>query len=194
MPDKLPDAEIIKALECCKERVQYEGNENTCCSCSLITDDSCTCTLAKYALDLINRQKAEIERLNFVRTRDKQRHQEKTSDQAHTNCILIDLHSQAIKEVKGLEEKLETANAEIKRLEDSVKGFEKIRRAYQRYLYEGEIEGFEKLFKAEAYKECIARVKEEYADLMEFGYADISVDGLFKTLDNLLKEMVGDGE
>ena len=64
MPDKkLTDNEIIKALECCKERVQYEGNENTCCSCSLITDDGCTCTLAKHSLDLINRQKEEIERL-----------------------------------------------------------------------------------------------------------------------------------
>ena len=46
--------------------------------------------------------------------------------------------------------------------------------------------------KAEAYKECIEKVKEEYADLIEFGYADISVDGLFKKLDNILKELVGE--
>ena len=46
--------------------------------------------------------------------------------------------------------------------------------------------------KSEAYKECIENIKEEYADLMKFGYADISVDGLFKKLDNLLKELEGD--
>ena len=46
--------------------------------------------------------------------------------------------------------------------------------------------------KAEAYKECIENIKEEYADLMKFGYADISVDGLFKKLDNLLNELVGE--
>ena len=89
------------------------------------------------AIDLINRQKAEIERLenalfkqedtmqmivkerdaeierlNFVRTRDAQRYEQKISDQSHTNCVLYDLHSDAIKEVKALEDELKTAKAE----------------------------------------------------------------------------------
>ena len=60
----MTDAEIIKALECCKETVDDIDNESKCCSCSLIQDGWCTSTLAKNALSLINRQKAEIERLN----------------------------------------------------------------------------------------------------------------------------------
>ena len=77
----------------------------------------------KRVLDYIDGQEKEIERLNYARTRDAQRYEQKISDQAHTNCVLIDLHSNAIKEVKELEEKLKTAKAEayrecIARVED----------------------------------------------------------------------------
>ena len=58
----MTDNEIIKALECCK------ANINLCNSCPIDQEkqDDCTCGtfLAGYALDLINRQKAEIERLS----------------------------------------------------------------------------------------------------------------------------------
>ena len=58
----MTDAEIIKALECCTK-----GNtSDVCVDCPLITTDMCTDVengLMKLALDLINRQKAEIERL-----------------------------------------------------------------------------------------------------------------------------------
>ena len=30
MPDKLTDEQIKKALECCAEKFDYEGNEDTC--------------------------------------------------------------------------------------------------------------------------------------------------------------------
>ena len=50
----MTDNEIIKALECCK-----------CDDCDNCPNDfgNCYANLAGYALDLINRQKAEIERL-----------------------------------------------------------------------------------------------------------------------------------
>jgi hypothetical protein len=53
--------EIIKALECCSSQT----TENTCGNCPLfnIGRPDCYRTLAKHSLDLINRQKAEIERL-----------------------------------------------------------------------------------------------------------------------------------
>lgn len=55
----MTDNEIIKALECCG--VSAEGN---CRECPLINDYSpCGVTLTANALNLINRQKAEIERL-----------------------------------------------------------------------------------------------------------------------------------
>ena len=53
--EKLTDNEIIKALECC---VTYEF----CTGCPLVDNCPSSYSLLKSALDLINRQKAEIER------------------------------------------------------------------------------------------------------------------------------------
>lgn len=64
----MTDAEIIKSLECCKMPV----GSGACNGCSLKdirnkrligNEKSCTTVLLENALDLINRQKAEIERL-----------------------------------------------------------------------------------------------------------------------------------
>lgn len=59
---QLTDSEIIKALDCCK----YDD----CNNCPNVVDN-CHANLIDYALDLINRQKAEIERLKefIVETR-----------------------------------------------------------------------------------------------------------------------------
>lgn len=51
----MTDKEIIKALECC-------GNGEDCLNCPL-QDDYADCNPLSYAYDLINRQQAEIERL-----------------------------------------------------------------------------------------------------------------------------------
>lgn len=52
----MTDNEIIKALECCQEYLD-------CGHCPLRTKKMCANTLTLAALDLINRQKAENERL-----------------------------------------------------------------------------------------------------------------------------------
>lgn len=55
----MTDEQIIKALECCS------GEADICkstCPC-YVANASCLKNMAKEALDLINRQKAEIERL-----------------------------------------------------------------------------------------------------------------------------------
>ena len=65
----MTDNDIIKALECCKMPV----GSGACKSCPLneirtnrrIDDESCTSIFLKNALDLINRQKAEIEELAY---------------------------------------------------------------------------------------------------------------------------------
>lgn len=52
----MTDEQIIKALECCMYGHECEG-------CPYIGEGLCSDKMKKDALDLINRQKAEIERL-----------------------------------------------------------------------------------------------------------------------------------
>ena len=137
MPDKnLTDNENVKA---CKDCLHYEACKGTYYSAKGDEDILYDFDGEMYAQsgceefkdkDLINRLQAENDRLNFVRTRDAQRYEQKISDQAHTNCVLYDMHSNAIKEVKELEDKLKTA-------------------------------------KAEAYKDCIARVEERLSHRLD---------------------------
>lgn len=60
----MTDTEIIEALECCKNPIPM------CDDCPVGSGDMCFDLLKDYALDLINRQKAEIARL--LETSDKQ--------------------------------------------------------------------------------------------------------------------------
>lgn len=54
----MTENEVIKALECCA----YWENDKTCEDCPANTYDfSCANRMAKYALNFINRRKAEIE-------------------------------------------------------------------------------------------------------------------------------------
>ena len=64
MENKMTDNEIIKALEFCAEHVR------NCAECPLnVTSlDHCSTRLAQNVLNLINRQKAEIERLDALNT------------------------------------------------------------------------------------------------------------------------------
>ena len=56
--NKLTDSEIVKALELCK------GKKCKCTDCPIDQHSArCISVLAENALDLINHQKAEIERL-----------------------------------------------------------------------------------------------------------------------------------
>ena len=56
---RMTDEQIIKALECC-DCPTLAGCDECCLKCT----DDCTGNLTKATIDLINRQKAEIERLN----------------------------------------------------------------------------------------------------------------------------------
>ena len=64
---KLTDNEIVKALECCIKSSHFgECFEN---ECPMASEKGCKVgkeTLYPYALDLINRQKEEIELLNMT--------------------------------------------------------------------------------------------------------------------------------
>ena len=58
----MTDNEIINALECCKNSL---SEKDACGDCPLYEEEEVTCItiLSKNAFDLINRQKAEIEKL-----------------------------------------------------------------------------------------------------------------------------------
>ena len=59
----MEDKDIIKALECCRDN----GTSNTYCDdCAYSVYEDCGARQAKDALDLINRQQAEIERLRKI--------------------------------------------------------------------------------------------------------------------------------
>lgn len=59
----MTDKEIIKALEC-----HAEESLDTCSLCPLLNIEGCAYEAAEYALDLINRQQAEIERLKAFKS------------------------------------------------------------------------------------------------------------------------------
>ena len=69
----MTDNEIIKALECCGNIV-----DSTCKECAYheTYNASCVVRLMRNALDLINRQKAEIESLKHRKTELQIRNQE----------------------------------------------------------------------------------------------------------------------
>ena len=56
----MTDNEIMEALKCCGDPY------STCVECPIKTDRRCNEHLANYALDLINRQQAEIDRLQSM--------------------------------------------------------------------------------------------------------------------------------
>lgn len=59
MNDKMfTEKELIQALDCCRSETR-----ESCRKCPLYDVDECDIALMEYALDFINRQKAEIERL-----------------------------------------------------------------------------------------------------------------------------------
>ena len=58
----MTDTEIIKALECCGEHKRFCDG----CTYNNKTVDYCDSDLCKDAVALINRQKAEIERLQGI--------------------------------------------------------------------------------------------------------------------------------
>ena len=106
----MTDNEIIKALECCRD--------GDCKSC---TFDECTTGLLDkgIALDLINRQKAEIEKLEaevekleFRAEIDKRDYQRKLREGGNAVDVLYQLYDEGVKKIQQLEGKLKIARAE----------------------------------------------------------------------------------
>lgn len=86
----MTDEQIIKALECCT----IDG-EKDCFNCAETNWVSCKTTLMKQALDLIDRQKAEIEQL---RHRDEELLLKNHTFDKYYNEHITKAKSEAIKE------------------------------------------------------------------------------------------------
>ena len=91
----MTDEQIIKALECCS----IDDHIGVCTECPF-TDicDEDTQALQKYALDLINRQKAEIERYKkYYETMETEIYSFR-KDQADVKFLKNKIRAEAIKE------------------------------------------------------------------------------------------------
>ena len=152
----MTDNEIIKAMQC------VIGNDASCSECryqKVLPFPSCRRMCAKNALDLINRQKAEIEALQM------------DNKQLQSDVIIA---NQNWDHIKGLweceKEKVESAKQKVmcacKMLTTA---------------------------KSEAYKECLARVKNYIkTHCNPYGKPDFDYNTSIKILnfiDNLVKEM-----
>ena len=90
----MTDKKIIKALECCSNNVLYE--QCVGCPYEKYLDKGHTCIIkaTKNALDLINRQKAEIERLNTLISKTN----EHRGEVIHAITHIDEIKSEAVKE------------------------------------------------------------------------------------------------
>ena len=128
----MTDTEIIKALEC------HSNDIEVCKSCPLTNEECCSVKLAKNVLDLIERQKAEIERLT----------------------TLAELGNMRSNDYRAMRDKLKAANAEIERLNGCVKSEDEVRAIMKsqmesvvKEIAEEQIDIAVKLAKAKAVKE-----------------------------------------
>ena len=150
----MTDNEIIKALNCC-------GNQMYSC-----TDKDCKAKTLGSAVDLINRQKAEIERLKAVRNAE--------LDTIHT---LGDDYEKALEEINRLK-------AEIERLQHYKQSYEDLKAEHLETIKAI------KQDKTEAVKEFWIKLK-NYCD-SEVQFDSTADEYAFERFGNLiLKEKVG---
>ena len=100
MPDKkLTDAEIVKALECCK--YEYDTKCELCCY-NFYSRTGCRSELRRNALDLINRLQAENEELKdtvkVLRVGVEQAHIIRKDGKSPFNLLKAEIKAEAYKE------------------------------------------------------------------------------------------------
>ena len=170
--NKLTDTEIVKALECC-----LDISPSTCKNCSLfnVTNSTMVCfkIAIKFALDLINRQKAIIEKSEKV-----EHFADKTIETANAEIENLKVENQSLRSAaNSLKMHYEKAQAEIERLKESLN-----------IELENFATEYDNKIKAKAYKECIEKIKALFPSYNEpYQYWEIH-----EGADNLLKELMGE--
>ena len=168
MDKKLTDSEIKKALAQCE-------NQTYCSDCPYYTKIGCKKHLYQDALDLINRREGEKEKNeNIIRIADK-------------TIATLDAENESLKaEVERLKRELNLV------IENSLSTrFPHCVLCDDTAILTKNLEGYDKFIadiKAEAYKECIEKVKEEMSIWsFDFSYYSDRTEAQ-KSLDNLWNE------
>lgn len=114
----MTDNEIIEALKGCFNGILSDY----CLNCPLYDDDSCQYVLKKKAIDLINRQKAEIERLK-----------QENKEYCEANRIIAYQRNQRDKEIRALHNQLNGLNFMDKQIKsEAIKEFaERLKERYE---------------------------------------------------------------
>lgn len=179
----MTNKEIIKALECC---IEWETPED-CGKCPYKDTKGCVTEQRKNALDLINRQQAEIERLNvdLVGMRGAcnsyKMHYDNAKAEIKRLTQLAELGNMRANDYRAMRDKLKAANEEIEELKKVV---------IDDYASE-----YDSKIKAEAIREFAERLKLKIdIDLCEAIECSDYLYNLPKLIDNLVKEMVGEQE
>lgn len=159
MPNKMTDNEIIKALECCISSSDCKG-----CPSYIEKDDDCLGIKWLSILDLINRQKAEIERLS----------------------ILAKLGNMRANDYRTMRDRALKAEKEVERLK--VELFDKTEQLNFIAIYK--LKEFAERLNKEAEKVAIDR-EGDFVETNDKIY-DTVANWCKATSDNLLKEMVGE--
>ena len=186
MPKKLTDEEIIKALECC-------CIEHDCSKCTYSKNNSAGCIndIMKDILDLINRLQARVEKSENI-----ERFADKTiaTQQAEIESLKAE-NSNLTSDLTSLQKDLTSSKAEVEVSQRRIATLEKLAEYRKKAVFERVERNLElrkalKTAKAEAYKECIEKVKKESFKINYCGsvYNVVDVDDL----DNLFNELVGD--
>ena len=152
-------ADVIKALECFA--VAKDFDETGCIGCAFETRgiclENCSDGLAKLALDLLNRQKAEIERLE----------KQARLDDKYIKCLEKSFNDRTAE--------FQTANAEIKKKDKKIEELSEVLSDTIRIRYAEA--------KAEAIKEFAERLKKEMYTERGFSVCpDDTIDNLVKEM------------
>lgn len=171
----MTDNEIIKALGCCAD----EGFRCDECPCQSFKYSECYELITREALDLINRQKAEIE-------------SNKAKIKISAECI-----ARQDKEIERLNNALYDSELMVSEQEALLERMKKLigdtdKNCRTAINIIGRYERQFKSIKAEVVKEFAERLKDKsYLNEDLAGFEDMVVD--VDDIDNLVKEMVGEG-
>jgi hypothetical protein len=112
----MTDAEIIKALEC-----HADTDIKTCKICPYDGQRMCGHQLCRDGLDLINRQKAEIEALDFL-IKESNKIAERQDKEIERLTVLAKLGNMRANDYRAMRDKCKTAKSEaIKEFAEKVK-------------------------------------------------------------------------
>ncbi len=206
LSNSLSDSEIKKALECCNTKLE----DYQCPHCPLL-HKGCKKALIQNALDLINRQKAEVENIQrkiageiniLLAERDVAKNEVDS-----LSVMIIELQNQLKTEKAEIERLQEKSREDDKLLNDRVQeAVNAVSKANQKYVdsLEKRIEDYKHLdvilntaidklakdLKAEAYKEFAERLKEHFTEQ----FCGQKYDLIHGWINNLLEELVGEDD